>query len=101
MSSRTLHQLCFRHRIDAFAVDTDDAGIGLQQSEDHLEDDRLSDAARPQQHGQLARGDGEADVTQHDVIVEGQRDALELHSRRVRVARSPLMAGFARPRRRR
>jgi hypothetical protein len=50
---------------------------GLEQPERELEDHRLAGAAGAKQDPHRALRHGETAVAQHDVIVEGQRHAVE------------------------
>ena len=92
MSLRSCSRSHFRHPVDALAVDGDGARVRPQQAENQLQDDRLAGAARAQQHGHAALRHREADVAQHDVVVEGERHVLEHDRRRVAAGRSAAVA---------
>jgi Na+-transporting NADH:ubiquinone oxidoreductase subunit NqrB len=76
-----LQQRAFRHRVDPLAVDQDRAGIGPQQPENQLEDQRFPGAAGPQQDPHRSFRDGKTQILQDDKIVKGKRHMLESDSR--------------------
>ena len=71
------HQLVLGHRVDALAVDADDAGVRFQQTEDQFEDDGLPGSTRPDHDRHMPGGHGKTDVAQNDVVIEGQADMFE------------------------
>ena len=75
------HHLRLGHGVDPLAVDMDGAGIGLQQTKDQLQDDRLSRPARAKQNGHVSGAHRKADVAQHHLVVKGQRHVVERDGR--------------------
>ncbi len=82
------HHLLLGQLIDALAVHPDDAGVGTQQARDDLQDRRLPRSARAQNDLRVALDDGEAQVFQHHLFVEGQLHVVEHDHRRARLAQN-------------
>ena len=55
---------------DVAAVDDDRAGVGADQADQGLEEDRLAGAGRAEHHRDLPRGEGEGDVVPDELAPE-------------------------------
>ncbi len=53
------------------------AGVRAEESQNQLEEDGLARAARAEQDAHAAARNGEADVAEDDVVVEGKGDPVE------------------------
>ena len=73
-------QILFTHVVDAGSVDKNAPAVGTQESERQFEDDGFASTAGPQDDPHARVRHLEADVAEHDVIVEGERHVLEYHS---------------------
>ena len=73
-------------RVQSDSVDADRAAVGPVEPAEQVEQGRLAGAAAPEQHDQLAAGDVEADVVEHEVAAValgvGLADAAKLDERR-------------------
>src|SRR6185369_14766841 len=65
------------------AIDPDVSSIWLEQPHNQLEDDGFSGAAGAHQNRHMGGRDVEADVTQHDMVIERQRDSIEVDRKRL------------------
>ena len=63
-------EVLLAHPHGLLAVDPDLAGVGAQQTDDVLEEDRLAGTGRAHDRGDLAPGDVEGDVLEHGVGAE-------------------------------
>ena len=76
-------QVALLHLIHALAAHVHLAGVGPEQPQNQLEDRGLAGAAGTEDQLRVPRQQGEADVAQHHLVVEGQRHVPQLHGRRV------------------
>ena len=56
----------------------DVALVGLEQTDQRLEEDRLAGAGRAEHHADLAGGDGEGDVAPDELLAEGLGQSVDL-----------------------
>ena len=78
------HHLIFGVVVDELPVHPDLPGIRLQQAENQLQRDRFARAARAEDDLRVAAPELEADIAQHDRVVERQRHMVEDDDRIVR-----------------
>ena len=74
-------KLALGHVVHSLAVHENRAAVGPEESEHKLQHDGFSRAARAEQHAHAPLRHAEADVAQHDVLVEGERNLVEHHGR--------------------
>ena len=67
--------------VHSFAVHENRAAVGPKESERKLQHNGFSSTARAEQHVHASLRHAEADVAQHDVLVEGERNLVEHHGR--------------------
>ena len=99
-SARTAIISLLGELVDALAVHPDDAGVRLQQPGDDLQRGRLPGAAGAENDLRVPRDQREADVLQHDFVVERQltRGRTRRPARPVSLEAAPARLQRVRPR---
>ncbi len=70
-------EVAFAHVVDPGSVDEDLSAVGPEQSERQFQHNRFSSAAGAQHDAHAVFRDDEADVAEHDVVVEGEGHVFE------------------------
>src|SRR4029079_7480072 len=76
-----LVELLLRAGGDVRALDHDAAPVGLEQTDQRLEEHRLAGAGRAEHDRDLAGRDGEGDVAPDQLLAEGLREVGDLDLR--------------------
>jgi len=83
-----LNQLALGHVVDAPIVDQNPARVRSEQPENQLQHDRFSGAAATEQDLHAPFRDNEAEIAEHDMVVERERHLVEHHRRRFRTVQA-------------